>query len=294
MAPSLAVPGDKFLSVAPAEIGNSSSHSSNRHRPVTLKSTRSSSSRLAGQSQQARIEELERQLAVAERRQLDLQQIVMMVAHDLRSPLLTLEGCLTLLKTDLPESVPPMQADLVQFMYDGIARMRGLTALLVQHGRGTLAELEVKTCDAQALLGEALSDLKHPIDNSGAIIESEGMGTTQADGTLLRLVFQNLIENAIKYAGNVRPHIKICQTQTATETVFCVSDNGVGIDASQREQIFEMFRRIPVAGAPVGHGVGLAVCKRVIERHGGRIWVEAGPEGGAQFCFTIPVRAAVN
>jgi signal transduction histidine kinase len=290
MAPSLAVPGDKFLSVAPAEIGNSSGHSATRHRPATLRESRSAVVRPNGQSQHARIEELEAKLAAAERLQVELQQFVTMVAHDLRSPLLTLEGCLTLLKADLQRPALPMHADLVQFMYDGISRMRGLTGSLVQHGRGTLAELEVVHCEVKTLLAETMSDLKSTIDASGAQIELEGIGTAQADAAQLRLVFQNLIENAIKYAGPACPRITIRQVQTPCESTFCVSDNGIGIDPTQRKQVFEIFRRIPSAGAPCGHGVGLAICKKVIERHAGRIWVESEPGQGSRFYFTLPYK----
>ena len=132
------------------------------------------------------------------------------------------------------------------------------------------------------------SEVRSPTKRSGAVISYEDCGEVMADGPQLRLVFQNLIENAIKYAGPDAPNIQVLQQERDVEWVFCVADNGIGVEPASSGQIFDMFSRGRHDSSLPGNGVGLAICKKIIERHGGKIWIESVTGNGSRFFFTIP------
>ena len=141
--------------------------------------------------------------------------------------------------------------------------------------------------DCNRMVKDALTLLRLSIQESGATLDYEGLPTLDADPRQLRQLFPNLIGNAIKYAGDAPPHVQISAVEEAWKVVFAVRDNGVEIAPEFYEQVFILFRRLKNETHAQGSGVGLALCKRIVERHGGRIWLESSPGSGSVFCFSL-------
>jgi light-regulated signal transduction histidine kinase (bacteriophytochrome) len=146
----------------------------------------------------------------------------------------------------------------------------------------------LKPIDSETVLKQALSNLATVIQESGGVVTHGALPTVAADPTQLLQVFQNLIGNAIKYRGERPPEVHIDVEHRAGEWQFMMRDNGIGIDPQYFERIFGIFQRLHTRREYPGTGIGLALCKKIIERHGGRIWVASKPEEGSTFCFTIP------
>jgi chemotaxis family two-component system sensor kinase Cph1 len=141
------------------------------------------------------------------------------------------------------------------------------------------------------VLSNALANLQAAIGDIGAMVTRDPLPTVMGDASQLCQVFQNLIDNAIKYQNAKPPLIHVSSRQTPKEWVFSVKDNGIGISAKYAERIFVIFQRLHTRGEYPGTGIGLALCKKIVERHGGRIWVESEEGQGSTFYFTIPVMA---
>jgi signal transduction histidine kinase len=142
------------------------------------------------------------------------------------------------------------------------------------------------SCDAA--LDEALANLRIPIQESNAVISRDPLPAISGDPVQLIRVFQNLISNAIKYRGKELPRIELRAEPRDHEWSFAVQDNGIGIEPDYTEKIFGIFKRLHAQGEHPGNGMGLAICRKIINRHGGRIWVESEPGRGSKFCFTLP------
>jgi light-regulated signal transduction histidine kinase (bacteriophytochrome) len=143
--------------------------------------------------------------------------------------------------------------------------------------------------DSANLLTQVLDDLHATIADNMASITHDALPTVTGDAAQLRLVLQNLIGNALKFRAAPPPQIHISAQRNGTHWQFSVRDNGIGLDPHQTVQIFQVFRRLHPSQEYAGTGIGLAICKRIVERHGGRIWVDSTPGNGATFYFTIPV-----
>jgi light-regulated signal transduction histidine kinase (bacteriophytochrome) len=131
--------------------------------------------------------------------------------------------------------------------------------------------------------------MRATVGESGAIVTHAGLPTVTGDPRQLRQLFQNLISNGIKFVKDGPPRIEVSATRDGREWRFCVADNGIGIDPHHADRIFAVFKRLHGRDAYPGSGIGLSICKRIVERHQGRIWVEQNEGGGSRFCFTIPV-----
>jgi chemotaxis family two-component system sensor kinase Cph1 len=142
--------------------------------------------------------------------------------------------------------------------------------------------------DSEIVFGEVLSNLRVAIEEKGATVIHEPLPKVMADDVQLGQLFQNLVGNAIKFHQEEAPQVHVSAHQSNGEWVFSVRDNGIGIDPKFKELIFVIFQRLHGKGEYPGTGIGLAVCKKIVERHGGRIWVESEPGRGAAFYFTIP------
>jgi light-regulated signal transduction histidine kinase (bacteriophytochrome) len=165
--------------------------------------------------------------------------------------------------------------------------MRRLVLDLLGYSHIVRAELKVAPVNVEAVLSTVMLNLQLAIESSGARITFDSLPTIAMDETQLIQLLQNLISNAIKYAGDNPPRIHISANQAGPDWVFSVRDQGIGLDMGYADQIFQIFKRLHGQKHP-GTGVGLAVCKKIVERRGGNIWVESAPASGATFFFRIP------
>ena len=182
-------------------------------------------------------------------------------------------------------------ADAGEFMgyiVDGAARMKQLIEDLLAYSRVGTRGREFHAVASDAPLRRALFNLKSAIDEAGASVSYEGLPTLEADELQLTQLFQNLIGNALKFRSASVPRISIFAKEKETEWEFGVKDNGIGIEPQYFERIFMVFQRLHNKGEYPGTGIGLAICKKVVERHGGRIWVESQLGQGTTFYFTLP------
>ena len=173
---------------------------------------------------------------------------------------------------------------------EGALRIEALLKALLSYWEVAERAHDIFTpIDSGAVLAKALWNLQAAVTESGAIVTYDPLPTVDAEEVLLLQLFQNLISNSIKYKGEAAPRIHISAERDAKHWLFSVRDNGMGIDPQDCERVFGMFKRLHGSEIP-GTGIGLALCKKVIDRQGGRIWVESEPGHGATFKFTIPAR----
>jgi light-regulated signal transduction histidine kinase (bacteriophytochrome) len=172
---------------------------------------------------------------------------------------------------------------------DGADRMQKLINDLLTYSRvGTRAQVFQPT-DCTAALGQALANLKAAIETSGTVVTHGPLPTVVHDNLLLAQLFQNLIGNAIKFHVEAPPRVHVSADRQGDEWVFAVRDNGIGIDPQYADRIFTIFQRLHTREEYPGTGIGLAICKKIVERRGGRIWVESQPGTGSTFYFSIPM-----
>lgn len=186
------------------------------------------------------------------------------------------------------DRLDPDAHEFIGFAVDGAARMRRLINDLLEYSRVTTRGDAPAPVDAQAALGEALTNLRSAIQETGGVVTAEPLPRVQADATQLSQLFQNLIGNALKFRGDAPPQVHISVTPWEGAWRFAVADNGIGIDPQYFDRIFAIFQRLHPSHRYPGTGIGLALCKRIVERHGGRLWVESTPGRGSAFYFTLP------
>jgi signal transduction histidine kinase len=232
---------------------------------------------------------LELELADAELRRSneELRRFASVVSHDLQEPLRMVTSYMQLLKRDLGDTLTADQAEFLNFAIDGGRRMSELIQDLLSYSRVSAVEPQRELVDFNEVLKDVQVHLRASIEESGATLVVSELPRMLADASQVRQLFQNLVSNAIKYRGDKPPVIRISARQEDGKWLFSVADNGLGIDAENQQRIFEMFSRIHDRSVP-GTGIGLAICQRVVERMGGRIWVESTPCQGSTFYFTIP------
>lgn len=179
----------------------------------------------------------------------------------------------------------------IAFAVDGCARMRGMIQALLAYSFAGTNGTRVREVSAEDALHEALTNLRTTIEQSGAVVSHDPLPTLRTDQTQLTQVFQNLVGNAIKYRSAIVPRVHISAViNNDHEWIFSVCDNGLGVAPEYFERIFILFQRLHGQDEFEGTGIGLAICKKVLERLGGRIWVESQPEKGSTFCFALPGR----
>ncbi len=218
----------------------------------------------------------------------DLERFAFIASHDLQEPLRMITAYSQLLIKSFPGQFNSEASAYVDNIVDGTTRMRELlTDLLAYTEIRSRDEEPLELVDLNAVIENVLQNLKASIDESGAVISSDHLPVVRAFRAHFQPLFQNLIGNAIKYRSEGPPRIHVSVQEVGGELRFSVSDNGMGIDPEYHKQIFEVFRRLHGRKIP-GTGVGLAICQRVVERYGGRIWVESQAGHGATFFFTLP------
>ena len=218
----------------------------------------------------------------------DLEQFAYSASHDLREPLHVVAGFLGLLAKRCQGKIDAKGKDYIDQALKAVKRMEQMIDDILSYSRISTRGQEFELTDCNKVLDQVLEDLKLAIEESGVSITRDRLPTVMADSAQLARVFQNLIANAIKFRGDSPLEIRVGAERLENEWRFFVQDNGIGICSKDCERIFLMFERLHDKSKYPGTGIGLAVCKKIVERHGGRIWVESEPGQGSTFNFTIP------
>jgi light-regulated signal transduction histidine kinase (bacteriophytochrome) len=224
----------------------------------------------------------------------DLEQFAYVASHDLQEPLRMVATYTQLLAERYQGKLDDSADKYIHYAVDGALRMQKLVQDLLAFSRVGRQGMALGSTDCNAVVQAALQNLEAAILESGAVVKPDQLPVVMADGSQLAQVFQNLIGNAIKFHGAGAPVIQVRAEAKAREWIFSVEDNGIGIAAEQAENIFVIFRRLHTREEYSGNGIGLSICKKIIEHHGGRIWVESEPGQGSTFKFTLPVKALLS
>ncbi len=223
-----------------------------------------------------------------ERSNKDLEQFAYVASHDLQEPLRMVSSYTQLLAQRYEGQLDAKAQKYINYAVDGAVRMQQLINDLLAYSRVNTRGQPAKPIDSHAVLGEVLINLSAAIQECRVIVTNDDLPTVRADATQLSQLFQNLIANAIKFRRADPPHVHISACDLGSEWRFAVQDNGIGIEAQYAEKIFVIFQRLHTRQEHPGTGIGLAVCKRIMERHGGKIWFESEPGQGSTFYFTLP------
>jgi len=218
----------------------------------------------------------------------DLEQFAYVASHDLKEPLRMVASYTTLLAEEYAGKLGPDADKYINYAVDGARRMQGLIDDLLTYarvGRNTAPSEEV---DLKELAEGVLEMLHGPIGAHGAVVRLEDLPTVNSNPVLLGQLLQNLIGNAVKFHGTAPPRVTVSCREEDNAWRFSVADNGIGIDPKHQKRIFELFQRLHGRGAYEGTGIGLAICRKIVEQLGGRIWVESTPGRGSTFYFTLP------
>ncbi len=226
----------------------------------------------------------------------DLEQFAYVASHDLQEPLRAVVSYLQLLERRYSGQLDDRAEKYIGYAVDGGKRMQTLISDLLTYSRVGRRDVAVAPVDTNLVLDRVTASLRLAIEESGAEVTHDPLPTVVGDGTQLTQLFQNLVGNAIKFRGEAAPRIHIsAERQSASASdpqhgawIFSVRDNGIGIAPEYRERVFVLFQRLHGRDEYSGTGIGLAVCKRIVERHGGTLWVDDTPGGGTTFRFTIP------
>jgi PAS domain S-box-containing protein len=245
---------------------------------------------------------LEKTAADLERSNQELEQFAYVASHDLQEPLRMVASYTQLLAKRYKDQLDQDAREFIGYAVDGAVRMQRLINDLLTYSRVQTQGKSFGPVDAHSALGEALVNLASAIEESGGIITNDDLPMVTADRTQLVQLFQNLIGNALKFHGEPRPHVHVSVARETADAApasgprrspstfwtFSVRDNGIGIEPPYFERIFVVFQRLHGQAKYPGTGIGLALCKRIVERHGGRIWVESKIGQGTTFHFTLP------
>ncbi len=223
-----------------------------------------------------------------ERSNKDLEQFAYVAAHDLREPLVGIAAYLKLLERHCRAKSDTKAHKFVSRALDITLRMDALVQSLLAYSRVGVGPKSFEPTDCNVALHSALSNLRSAIEEANAKVTTDQLPTVMGDSQLMVQLFQNLVSNAIKFAGDSPLEIHIGVTPEASLWKFYVKDNGIGIEPPYFDRIFRIFQRVESSGEREGTGIGLANCKKIVEHHGGRIWVESEPGEGSTFFFTIP------
>ncbi len=252
-------------------------------------------------------EELTRYATELERSNQDLEQFANVTSHDLQEPLRAIISYMQLLDRRYKGQLGEDADRFIGRAVDAGKRMQNLVKALLEYARVGTQDRSFIACDCNAILDDVIENLQVAIAESGAVIDRDDLPVVTADDALLEQLLQNLVANAIKFRGEATPHVKVSATrieeigyrldrssrtpeqlQADHGWLFAVEDNGIGIDRQFQDRVFRIFQRLHSIRDYPGTGIGLALCRRIVEHHGGEIWVDSTPGGGATFWFVIP------
>jgi signal transduction histidine kinase len=236
-------------------------------------------------------ERLKAALADLERSNKDLEQFAYVASHDLQEPLRMVSSYTQLLAERYQGQLDEKAQKFINYAVDGAIRMQTLINDLLAYSRIGTKSRPKELADMNILLGQAISNLTVMIEENRAIIINDDLPAVQVDADQFVQVFQNLINNAVKFRGNDTPRIFVSAKDNGPEWIFSVKDNGIGINQKYADRIFVIFQRLHARQNYPGNGIGLAICKKIVERHNGRIWFESETGKGTTFFFTIPKEA---
>jgi len=223
-----------------------------------------------------------------ERSNKELEQFAYIASHDLQEPLRMVASYTQLLAKRYKDKLDNDAKDFINFAVDGANRMQGLINALLSYSRVGTRDKAFESTDSHSTLGQALANLSTMIEENHAIVANDDLPIIMADETQLVRLFQNLISNAIKFHGKEQPRVHISAKDKDDRWLFSVRDNGIGFDPEYKDRIFIVFQRLNPRNKYPGTGIGLAICKKIVERHNGRIWADSEAGKGSTFYFTIP------
>ena len=232
---------------------------------------------------------VQQRTAELERSNEDLLQFAYIASHDLQEPLRTVGSYIGLLARRYGNLLDDTAQVYMRFATEGAARMQTLINDLLLYSRAGTQALQTRQVSAEQIVNTALRNLDASIQETGAVVSFSSLPSIVADETKIVQVFQNLIGNAIKFRKPAEaPEVTIGAKRESDHWVFSVSDNGVGFDEKYTDRIFQVFQRLHGVGKYPGNGIGLAITKRIVEQHGGRLWAKSRLGEGSCFSFTVP------
>jgi signal transduction histidine kinase len=261
-----------------------------RDRKRAEEALQRSEKELKAQAQELQKELIQRRRAEEElaRSNKELGQFAYVASHDLQEPLRMVTSYVQLLARRYRGKLDGDADEFIAFAVNGATRMQQLINDLLTYSRVGTRGKEFEPTDCEIILQQSLKNLQIAVEEKQAIVSHDPLPTLMADHVQLGQLFQNLIGNALKFQGAEPPHVHVSANRNGNGWVFSVRDNGIGIALEYAERIFVIFQRLHSLEKYPGTGIGLAVCKKIVERHGGRIWVESDPGKGATFYFTLP------
>jgi signal transduction histidine kinase len=220
----------------------------------------------------------------------DLKEFAYAVSHDLQEPLRVVAGFVQLLGKRYKGRFDRNADDFIEYTVEGVKRMQLMIKDLLEYSQVGTKGRAFRPTDCSSVVRQAVANLKAAVEESRAAVTFDNLPTIMADEMQMIRLFQNLIGNAIKFKDGGTPEVRISAEKKEDYWIFSVRDNGIGMDPKYLDKIFAVFQRLHTREDYAGTGIGLAVCKKIVERHGGRIWVESEPGRGSTFFFTLPCK----
>lgn len=235
-------------------------------------------------------ERLAAQTQALARSNAELQQFAYVASHDLQEPLRAVAASVELLQRRYGGQLDARADEYIRHAVDGATRMQALIHDLLAYSRVDTLAQPAEPNDLGDLLAAALRNLRAAVQEAGATVTHDELPVIVCDATQIVQLLQNLIGNALKFRGEAPPRVHVSAREAPGEWIVSVRDNGIGIEPQYFERIFRMFQRLHTREEYPGTGIGLAICRKVVERHGGHVWVDSTPGAGATFSFTLPIR----